>query len=120
MSAFDDELIHAWLNCLRDNAWCSLHYESPEFLTFSRGEITGGGYVRRKLDFSVPASRTMWSINTVKFTGLTANRLTYFGIWSHKQGGKIKAWGLLPEGGALIAQGGGYVLNEGNIAISIA
>src|SRR3954466_8816445 len=115
----DDELVHAWLDCLRDNAWCSLHYETPALNGLGRGEISGGGDIRRKLDFSAPVARSIWSINNVKFIGLNANRLTHFGIWNHKSGGKIKAWGKLPDDGALITQGGGYVLGEGSIAISL-
>jgi hypothetical protein len=115
----DDDLIHAWLRCLSDNAWCALHYEDPALNGQNRGEIFGGGYVRRKLEFSAPANRTIWQVERVKFIGLNPNRLTHFGIWNHKQGGKLKAWGILPDGGALIAQGQGYVLPEGSIAVSL-
>lgn len=117
--SFDDDLVHSWLDCLRDNAWCSLHYESPALEGLGRGELSGGGYVRRRLTFSDPVAKTIWSTENVRFVGLNPNRLTYFGVWDHKQGGLIKAWGELPEDGVLIPQGGGYLLRAGSIAISI-
>lgn len=116
---FDDELVNSWLNCLRDNPWCSLHYESPALYGLGRGEIFGGGYVRRRLEFSEPSNKIMWSLNNVKFIGLNANRLTHFGVWNHKETGKIRGWGELPNGGVLVPQGGGYSIKEGKIALSL-
>jgi hypothetical protein len=116
---FDDELVHDWLSCIADNAWISLHYESPALMGLDRGEISGGGYVRRKVSFSTPSSRAMWSLEPVKFSGLPANRLTHFGIWNHKENGRIRAYGRLPGQGVIIPDGHGYVLSEGKIALSI-
>jgi len=116
---FDDELVHAWLECVADNAWCSLHYESPAINGIGRGEISGGGYVRRKLEFSTPSSRTIWSMETVKFSGLLANRLTHFGIWNAKNSGKLRAYGRLPDGGVIVTNGGGFALPAGKIALSL-
>ena len=118
---FEDETVHAWLACVRDNAWVSLHYESPALSVTSRGEISGGGYVRRNANFSVPASRAMWLLEDVIFTGLLENRLTHFGIWNAKSAGKLKAYGLLtPDGSEVrILDGNGYVLHAGDLALSI-
>lgn len=118
--AFDEELIHAWLNCIRDNSWCSLHYESPGLQGLGRGEISGAGYVRRRLLFSEPSSQIMWQLDAVKFAGLNAGRLTHFGVWNHKEAGKLRAYGELPgENDVIVAQGGGYVLRAGSIALSL-
>lgn len=117
---FDDDLVHAWLDCLRDNAWISLHYESPALMGTDRGEIHGGGYVRRRGEFSEASSRTIWTLEDIKFNGLPANRLTHFGVWNAKNRGKIRAWGRLPqEEGVIIHQGGGYLLRAGTLALSI-
>lgn len=116
---FDDEQVHAWLQCVADNAWVSLHYESPALMGLGRGEIFGGGYVRRQGVFSTPNARSIWTIEDVKFIGLPANRLTHFGIWSRKNKGKLRAWGSLPDQGSIIVPGGGYVLKAGKIALSI-
>lgn len=115
---FDDDIVHAWLACIADNAWCSLHYESPALMGLGRGEINGAGYVRRWIDFSTPNSRTMWSLADLKFTGLNAVRATHFGVWNHKTSGLIRAYGRLPEE-AIITKGGGYVLHAGKLALSI-
>lgn len=116
--SFDDDLVHAWLACLADNAWCSLHYETPAMNGLGRGEIFGGGYVRRQIEFSTPSSRTIWTLEDLKFIGLPANRLTHFGIWNHKSDGKIRAWGRLPDE-VIVTTGGGYVLHAGKLALSI-
>jgi len=116
--SFDDDLVHAWLACVADNAWCSLHYESPAMNGLGRGEIDGGGYTRRQITFSTPSSRTIWSLEDVKFVGLQENRLTHFGIWNHKTSGKLRAWGRLPNE-VIIVTGGGYVLHAGQLALSI-
>lgn len=115
---FDDELVHDWLACVADNAWVSLHYESPAMNGLGRGEISGGGYVRRKVVFSTPSSRTMWNLEDVVFGGLVANRLTHFGIWSAKTGGRLRAYGRLPDE-TVVLNGGGYVFHEGRLALSI-
>lgn len=116
---FDDEQVHAWLACTADNAWASLHYESPAFNGLGRGEISGGGYVRRKIRFSTPSSRTMWSLDDIAFLGLPQNRLTHFGVWNAKAGGRLRAYGLLPDGGVIVPDGHGYVLFAGKLALSI-
>ena len=117
---FDDDLVHDWLACLADNAWVSLHYESPALMGVDRGEIFGGGYVRRKADFSDPSSRTIWLMDDVKFIGLNANRLTHFGVWNHKQNGKIRAWGRLPEEkGVVVHNGASYLIRAGTLALSV-
>lgn len=117
---FDDDQVHAWLRCVADNAWVSLHYESPAIMALGRGEINGGGYVRRQATFSEPTNRTMWTLEDLKFSGLPANRITHFGVWNHKVNGKIRAWGLITdEQGIIIPNGGGYVLNAGHLALSI-
>lgn len=116
----DDDLVHAWLDCLADNAWISLHYESPALLGTDRGEIFGGGYVRRQGSFSDATSRTIWLMDDVKFIGLTPNRLTHFGVWNHKINGKIRAWGRLPEEkGFIVHQGASYLIRAGTLALSI-
>jgi len=118
--AFDDDLVHAWLACVADNAWISLHYESPSLNGLGRGEIDGGGYLRRQAVFSDPSSRAIWTLEDVKFVGLPENRLTHFGIWNHKVGGKLRAWGRLPDpNGVIVVNGGGYVLHAGDLALSI-
>ena len=115
---FDDDQVHAWLKCIADNAWVSLHYESPGLMGLGRGEIAGGGYVRKRVTFSTPSSRTMWSLTDAKFSGLNANRLTHFGIWNGAVNGKIRAYGMLPDN-VIVTAGGGYVLTAGKLALSI-
>lgn len=115
---FDDEIVHDWLACVADNPWISLHYESPAFSTVNRGEISGGGYVRRKAVFSTPTSRSMWTLHDVRFAGLTQNRLSHFGIWNAKNKGRMLAYGELPDE-AIIVNGGGYIFLEGKIALSV-
>lgn len=113
-----DEQAHAWLQDIADAGWVSLHYESPALGSVGKGEIGGGGYVRFKMSFSQPANRAIWSLADAKFTGLTQNRLTHFGIWSSQYLGMIRAYGPLPEA-AVIVNGWGYILHEGDLAVSI-
>lgn len=115
---FYDELVHEWLAAVAENAWVSLHYESPSLGGLGLGEIHGGGYLRKQVTFSTPSARTIWSLTNVKFTGLPANRLTHFGIWNAANKGRIQASGPLPTE-VIIASGGGYLLAEGKLALSI-
>lgn len=121
LGSFEDDLVHDWLACLADNAWISLHYESPSLGSIGRGEVNGGGYKRVQMGFTAPSNRTIWSLDDAKFSGLTANRLTHFGIWNHQYNGKLRAFGLLTdsESGVIVAQGGGYVLHASKLALSI-
>lgn len=116
---FEDDLVHEWLAGVASNAYVSLHYESPALMGLNRGEISGGGYVRQRVLFTVPANRAMWSETNARFTGLMANRLTHFGIWNEKRLGRLEAYGLLPDG-VIIAPGGAYVVPAGALALSLA
>jgi len=120
MSGISDNRAHRWLLEIAENAWVSLHYESPAIGGIGLGEISGGGYVRKKAIFTSPANRTIWSLEDVKFTGLTQNRVTHFGIWDAQNLGELAAYGPLPQGGAVILNGQGYYLYAGKLAVSIA
>lgn len=114
-----DEQAHLWLNDLINNAYISLHYDSPALGGLSRSEISGGGYARARVPFSTPSSRTTWSLADAVFTGLVQNKLTHFGIWNAATGGRLVAYSSLGTP-ALIANGQGFILHEGDLAISIA
>lgn len=116
---FDDETVHEWLAQVAESAYMSLHYDSPALGSLGRAEIDGGGYQRVKIEFSVPASRTIWSLTDARFTGLKANTLTHFGIWDQSLNGRLKAFGRLPSE-QVIVNGGGISFPSGKIALSIA
>jgi hypothetical protein len=119
MSGFTDEQVHQWLYDISSKGlWISLHYESPGIGSLDRGEINGGGYVRQKVDFSYPVSRAIWSMDDAKFTGLPQSRLKYFGVWSARNRGCLRAYGELPRE-AVVLEGRGYVIKEGTIALSL-
>lgn len=124
---FDDDQVHDWLADVAAAAWISLHYESPSLNGLGRGEISGGGYARKLVGFTVPTNRTIWSIQSARFAGLLANRLTHFGIWDQQNGGRLRAYGELHGYDnqknvypVLIRAGGGWTIPEGQLALSIA
>ena len=112
-----DEQAHAWLQEIADNGWISLHYDTPALGGEDRAEISGGGYSRFKMAFSQPNNRAIWSLNDARYTGLSQTKLAYFGVWSEANKGFLRAYGELPAP-VVVANGKGYILHEGMVAIS--
>lgn len=117
--SFSDEQVHAWLAEAQDS-WVSLHYESPGLNGIGRGEISGGGYTRTHVTFSDPSNRAIWSLSDAKFTGLLKNRLTHFGVWDSEHNGMLRAYGELPNNGATVLDGQGYLITSGKLALSMS
>lgn len=114
-----DEQANLWLQDIADTGFVSLHYESPGLQGVSKGEISGGGYTRFKMAWSQPSNRTIWGMVDARFTGLTTNKLTYFGIWNSLNKGRLMAYGPLPDiNGVIVLNGQGYVLHEGDLSVS--
>ena len=67
--------------------------------------------------FSQPSNRAIWSLVDARFTGLTQNKLTYFGVWDSLNNGMLRAYGELPTP-VVVLNGKGYVLHQGLLAIS--
>jgi len=116
--SFTDQTVHAWLQEVADKAFISLHYDTPALGAVGANEISGGGYVRVRIAFSQPTNRAIWSLEDARFTGLTQNRITHFGIWDGKKNGSLVAYAPLPEV-VTILNGWGYVLRQGELSISI-
>lgn len=116
--SFTDEQVHQWLQDVADAPWISLHYDTPALQGIGACELSGGGYVRCKVSFSQPANRSIWSLSDARFTGLIQTQLTHFGVWDQKTGGMLRAYARLPEKVA-IPNGFGYVLRQGELALSI-
>lgn len=116
--SISDVQVHLWLQEIADNAYVSLHYDTPGLGGVGLSEISGGGYRREKVLFSQPANRSIWSLDDVKFSGLTQNQLTHFGIWNKRTLGRLMAYSALPET-VTVLNGWGYRLREGELAISI-
>lgn len=119
MGSFSDAKVHQWLACIADTAWVSLHYESPGLNSINDGEISGGGYHRVLVGFSVPANRAIWSLDDAKFTGLLKTRLTHFGIYDNPYTGTLQAYGELANTGVVILDGQGYIVPAGQLALSV-
>jgi|SRR5215831_1033507 len=109
---------HIWLQEIADNGWISLHYDNPGLGSSDAAEISGGGYLRFKMVWRQPDNRTIWSQVDARFSGLTQNKIVYFGVWDSQYKGMLRAYAQLatPE---LVLNGRGFVLNAGSIAISI-
>lgn len=115
--SFSDEQVHLWLQDVADNAYVSLHYDTPGLAGADAAEISGGGYVRAKVAFSQPANRTIWSLADARFSGLLQNQITHFGVWNQKNQGRLMAYASLPER-VTILNGWGYILHQGELALS--
>jgi len=111
------EQAHLWLQEIADDGWVSLHYDSPSLGGADKGEIIGGGYVRFQMSWSQPTNLAIWSLVDARFTGLTQTKLVYFGIWSRKNQGILRAYGELPTP-VVVLNGKGYVLHAGQLAVS--
>lgn len=112
-----DEQVHLWLQEIADGGWVSLHYDSPALGGGDKAEIGGGGYQRFQMAFSQPNNRAIWSLLDARFTGLMQNKLVYFGVWSEKNNGFLRAYGELPSP-VVVLNGKGYILHAGLLAIS--
>lgn len=115
--SISDEQANVWLQDIADSGYISLHYESPSMMGTGRGEISGGGYKRFKMGWSQPSNRTIWSLDDARFTGLLQNKISHFGIWNALNSGRVMAYGPLADPVVLLT-GSGYVLHEGEIAVS--
>jgi len=115
--SFSDDYVHEWLQQVSDAAYVSLHYDTPALGSVGANEIHGGGYARTKVAFTQPANRVIWSMEDAVFTGLTQNQITHFGIWNQGINGRLICYGRLPTP-AIITTGQGYVIYEGEIALS--
>lgn len=113
-----DDQVHIWLQGIVDNGFISLHFDSPALGGLNANEIAGGGYRRYKMAWTQPQNRHIWSAQDAKFTGLQQTKVTYFGVWDALNLGMLRAYGELPDP-AVILTGGGYVLHEKDIAISM-
>jgi hypothetical protein len=113
-----DEQVHRWLQEIADLSFISLHFASPALGGNDLAEIFGGGYTRFPMTWHQPVNRGIWSSADAVFSGLTPNRVTYFGVWSDQNLGFLRGYGELPSP-ATIASGKGYVLAKGEIAISL-
>lgn len=111
------EQAHLWLQEIADASWVSLHSDSPALGGSDRAEIVGGGYQRFKMIWSQPTNLAIWSLVDARFTGLTQSKLVYFGIWSRKNTGILRAYGELPTP-VVVLNGKGYVLHAGLLAVS--
>ena len=114
---FTDDQVHLWLQEIADEAWISLHYDSPVLGGVGQCEISGGGYKRDKVAMSQPANRTIWALEDAKFTGLTQTRLTHFGINTQASKGRLIAYARLSSP-VTILNGRGWLLRAGELAIS--
>jgi len=113
-----DQFVNDFLQVIADEGWCSLHYDSPALADVAFSEIFGGGYVRQRVRWSMPTSRAIWSMEPIRFTGLSAGSISHFGIWSAKNDGQLYAYGNLPRK-ALLTTGQGYAIDAGDLVIAI-
>jgi hypothetical protein len=113
-----DAQVHQWLQGIADKSWISLHFDTPALGGLDRAEISGGGYKRFKMAWSQPANRAIWSMVDARFTGLVQTKLTYFGVWNALTLGDLLAYVELQEPVGIL-NGKGYVIPQGQIAISM-
>lgn len=113
-----DRQVHAWLQEIADLSFISLHFASPVLGGNDLGEIKGGGYHRYQMSWHQPVNRSIWSLDDARFTGLTPNRVTHFGVWTDLNLGWLRGYGELPSPASILA-GKGYILAAGEIAISL-
>lgn len=125
-----DEQVHIWLQeiaqgtkIVKDGkttysgSWVSLHFDNPSLGGEDRAELSGGGYKRFKMIWTQPTNRAIWSTVDARFTGLVANKVTYFGIWEQPNQGIMRAYAELPEP-RIVLNGKGMVLHERMLVIS--
>jgi hypothetical protein len=116
--SFSDEQVHLWLQEVADASWVSLHFDTPALGGVGANEIFGGGYVRVKGIFTQPSNRIIWLQEDIRWSGLTPNILTHFGIWNDPNQGMLRSWGRLPKK-TQVLNGWGYQLHQGDLAISM-
>jgi hypothetical protein len=112
-----DPILHKDQTVTYTGSWISLHYDIPTLGGIERSELSGGGYLRHKMAWSVPADRTIWSLQDARFNGLMQTKVVYFGIWNLANLGFMRAYGELPQPQTIL-NGNGYILHAGTLAIS--
>lgn len=116
--SFSDQWVHQWLQVIADGAYASLHYDTPALADSTFAEIFGGGYVRQAVVWSQPTNRAIWSLAPTRWTGLSQNVITHYGLWDSVTGGTLIAYGRLPEK-QLILSGHGFVIDAGELSVSV-
>ena len=118
--SFTDNLVHRWLQELADEAWVSLHYDTPALADASYAEVFGSGYARKRAYFTMPSNRSIYTTQDVVFSGLPQTQVTHFGLWDsdNVNDAILLAYGAVPDK-ALILSGSSFVLHEGELSISI-
>jgi hypothetical protein len=113
-----DAQVHIWLQEIADNGFVSLHFDTPALGGTDRAEISGGGYQRFKMSWSNPDNRAIWSLIDARFTGLVQTKVTYFGVWSQLNKGRLMAYTELTNPVAIL-NGKGFVIPARQIYISL-
>lgn len=116
---------NAWLqeHLTSRTCWLGLHETEPTAAGDPSTEVTGGGYVRQRIIFGSPSSKTVTSINNQIFSGMPATTIRWVAVWSAQFGGRVIAVIQLLSGGSPSSQsvpaGGQFLGAAGDVAVSL-
>lgn len=99
--------------------WFALHTSDPGPSGSSATEMTGGGYQRAQLTWSVPANRSVANTNAFKILNLPAATVTHMGVWDDQYAGNLLY--TIPLGTPLVVTAGQFfLLPIGDLAIVLS
>lgn len=113
---FTDTKVNAWLSDISLSAYASLHYQSPALGGAGLGEISGGGYTRMQINFTTPASRSIWNSNALAWTGLTETTIVSVGIFDDQFSGNLLAYIIIPS--FVVVDGSGFNIAANDLSIT--
>lgn len=114
-----NEYVGKILDDIRDGCWIAAHFDNPSLAGAYASECAGGGYSRQIATFTEPASRTIWVTNPILFTGMLRTRVTHICGWNAQREGDLMFTAELGNP-VNVADGGGFQIVAGDIAVSIA
>lgn len=114
---FSDYQVNKWLTELGD-LWLALHFDNPDIAGAYASEVFGGSYVRMSAAMTDASSRAIFTLTTVKFSGLPAVSISHLAAWDAKTNGNLIASVALPTA-VRILPGTSYTVPAATLALSI-
>lgn len=118
MGTISSQFAHRILGEIADSCFLALHFDSPIYAGAYASEVSGAGYVRVKVDFNEPSTRTITNTSDVRFSGLPQTRVTWVAGWTARERGDL-LWHVELDSPSIISQGGGYGIGAGEIIIGL-